>query len=411
MKKPDCDIIIVGAGLAGLAAANRARALGLHAEVFEASDGVGGRVRTDNVNGYLCDRGFQLINPEYPALKTFYQPEKFHQLPKSVDLLWQGKNYRLGDFRNGDVRAALNFATGKPWEKLRFIKYLMDVRSGKQNLFHEKSFEAEMVERKIGDFYSRVIRPFSLGVTLDMPERVSSSVARELINYFLSGNPGLPYGGVGEVSKSLSSGLSVHLNSPVSAVGENFVRVGRKKFSAKAIVVATEASAALQLFGIRTKNFHAAKRAIEGKARTVASATWYHSADDFDIDSTLRIDASQSGPVINSIAISKLAPEYAPTGKVLIASTVLGAMGKSHSKERVETHLAKIWKRDIREWSLIAHYWIDPSLPVQERAIEKVKSQLIASNIAVAGDYLALGAQQGAMESGIEAVDRLVEIL
>jgi len=411
VKKPDCDLIIVGAGLAGLAAANQARVIGLRAEVFEAGDAVGGRVRTDRVNGYLCDRGFQLINPEYPALKTFYQPEEFHQLPKSIDLLWRGNIYRLGDLKNGDVGAALNFATGKPWEKLRFIKYLIDVRSKKLNLFHDRSFESEMVERKIGDFYSRVIRPFSMGVTLDMPEGVSSSVARELIYYFLSGNPGVPYGGVGEVSKSLASGLSVHLDSAVTEIGENFVRVGRKKFSAKAIVIATEASSALELFGKKAKNIFSAQEVIQARAKSVASATWYHSADDFEVDSTLRIDADQSGPVINSIAISKLAPEYAPAGKVLIASTVLGATGKALSQERVEAHLAKIWKQDIRAWSLVARYWIEPSLPVQARPLEKSKTQFISSNIAFAGDYLSLGAQQGAMESGIEAVDRLAEII
>ena len=61
-------VVVVGAGLAGLACAQRLVAAGREVIVLEASDAVGGRVRTDEIDGFRCDRGFQLINPAYPAL-------------------------------------------------------------------------------------------------------------------------------------------------------------------------------------------------------------------------------------------------------------------------------------------------------------------------------------------------------
>jgi phytoene dehydrogenase-like protein len=62
-------VIVVGAGLAGLACAQRLTAAGVGVTLLEASDAVGGRVRTDVIDGFRCDRGFQLVNPSYPALE------------------------------------------------------------------------------------------------------------------------------------------------------------------------------------------------------------------------------------------------------------------------------------------------------------------------------------------------------
>ncbi len=66
---PSADVVVVGAGLAGLTCARELERDGLDVVVLEKSDAVGGRVRTDVVDGYRCDRGFQLLNPAYPAVK------------------------------------------------------------------------------------------------------------------------------------------------------------------------------------------------------------------------------------------------------------------------------------------------------------------------------------------------------
>lgn len=68
MAGKSAPVVVVGAGLAGLACAQRLTRAGVDVLVLEASDAAGGRVGTDVVDGFRCDRGFQLVNPSYPAL-------------------------------------------------------------------------------------------------------------------------------------------------------------------------------------------------------------------------------------------------------------------------------------------------------------------------------------------------------
>src|SRR3954468_20453441 len=65
----DAEVIVVGAGVAGLRCGAELEAAGVDVRVLERADAVGGRVRTDVVDGFRCDRGFQLLNPAYPAAR------------------------------------------------------------------------------------------------------------------------------------------------------------------------------------------------------------------------------------------------------------------------------------------------------------------------------------------------------
>ena len=421
MKKPALDLAIVGAGLAGLAAARRAAQLGLSAEIFEASDDVGGRVRSDRVNGFICDRGFQLVNPAYPALSRFFPEEfrdgdSFHRLARGVDVVIGDRTHRLGDPREsfGYLSGDLSFASGRLSEKLRFARYLRDISQGRDQCHGKErasdpSFEAEMLDSDIGTFYARVIGPFATGVFLNLPSRISARVARELIHYFLIGEPGLPKGGVGELSKILAQGVNVHLRSPVDEVGERYIRVGRKKVIARAVIIATDPVTVESLISI-DPSFR--KRGFTFPTVMSASHTWYHSTEDQEFPGLLRIDGGGGGPVTNTIAISRLAPEYAPEGRTLISTTVMSAYGQEVSEARVRRHLSLLWKRDTSAWKLVAKYSIPKSLPLMSPGTQRQVSLALPTKRGsmlryIAGDFLTLPAQQGAMESGIDAAEEI----
>src|SRR5918912_2210354 len=80
MPEP-AEVVVVGAGLAGLACARRLAASGVAVTVLEADDGVGGRMRTDVVDGFRCDRGFQLLNPAYPEARRVLDLQALHLRP------------------------------------------------------------------------------------------------------------------------------------------------------------------------------------------------------------------------------------------------------------------------------------------------------------------------------------------
>jgi protoporphyrinogen oxidase len=421
MRTPTLDVAIVGAGLTGLAAARRAIELGLRAEVFEASDGVGGRVRSDRINGFICDRGFQLVNPSYPALSRYYPKEllgsdSFHRLPRGVDVVMGERVHHLGDPRASlaFLKGDLSSATGSIAEKLRFARYLLAISRGRESergisTSDDSSFESEMLDLGVGTFYSRVIGPFASGVFLNLPSRVSARVARELIHYFLIGQPGLPRGGVGEVSKLLAQGVEVHLRTPVDEISDHYIRIGRRKVTSRAVIVATDPISLESLVPVDSSG---RRKRVTYASTMSASTTWYHSVEGDDFPQLLRIDGGGGGPITNTIAISRLAPEYTPEGKTLISTTVMSAYGQEVSEARVRRHLSELWKRDTSSWGLVAKYSIPKSLPLLAPGTPRQFSLALPVKRGsmlryIAGDYLALPAQQGAMESGIDAAEEI----
>lgn len=142
------------------------------------------------------------------------------------------------------------------------------------------------------------------------------------------------------------------------------------------------------------------------------STTWYHSVERDDFSNLLRIDSDGSGPVTNTIAISNLAPEYAPAGKTLVSTTVMGAYGEEVSEVRVRKHLSHLWKMKTDDWNLVAKYAIPRSLPLIPPGLERqVSLELPVKRGSMlrflAGDFLSVPAQQGAMESGIDAAEEV----
>ena len=374
----DKKVAVIGAGLAGLSAAITLQDAGCEVEVFESSDRVGGRVATDIIDGYRLDRGFQLINARYPELVRLgiVAELDFIEASRTIDISLGTSQISLGDPRIHPF-SAFNPATGSILTKLRFLSYLTS--AAKVGL----SVEDELAQ--YGNLYSRVLKPFLSGVFLTSPANVDAVSGKEIIRSFISGKPGLPKQGVGELAKALAARVNtIHLNSRIDAIAQ---------CGADSVIVATDVTTAAQLLD------------IPNVPKLASSTTWYHEIPEgVSSSKNLLIDGQARGPVINSLAISNMVPSYAPSGKSLLSSTTIDFASESE----VRRHLAVMWGVSTSDWALIAKYEIPKSLPIFGVGTHAAQSSQFAEGVFIAGDYRTAPSQNGALLSGRLAAQELL---
>ena len=374
----DKKVAIIGAGLAGLSAAITLQDAGCDVEIFESSNRVGGRVATDVIDGYRLDRGFQLINARYPELLRLNVISEldFTYASRSIDISLDEQIVSLGDPRTNPF-SAFNSATGSIFTKLNFMSYLFS------SSVSGKSVEDEL--NRFGTLYRRVLKPFLSGVFLTSPANVDAVTGKEIVRSFISGKPGLPALGAGELAHALARRVkTIHLNSRIDSLAQ---------VQADAVIVTTDLTTAAQLLD------------IPNVPKLATSTTWYHEVPfEMTQSNRLLIDGQARGPVINSIAISNMVPTYAPLGKTLLSSTTI----EFASESEVRRHLATLWGTSTSDWSLIAKYEIPKSLPIFGLGAQGVHSAKLADNLFVAGDYRTAPSQNGALLSGRLAAQELL---
>ena len=392
MSDSSLPVVVVGAGLAGLSAAQTLIDAGVAVRVLEASASLGGRVQTDEINGYRFDRGFQLINAKYPELEALNILDKldFAYAPRAVDIALDGSVVRLGDPRKY-FASAFRSQSGSMREIISFLKYLFSHSA------HGSNVESELIAAGCSNLYARVLRPFLTGVFLTQPSRVDAVSGREIIKSFVSGAPGLPAKGAGELSRVLANEIgAVETGVQVNAISGLELSTSKGEISARAIIVATDQTTAAQLLE------------IEEVGESVSCTTWFHStSDSIACDATLRVDGLARGPIVNSIAISKLLPLSAPADRILFSSTSLGHASESE----IRRHLALMWEVDTAGWELVAKYDIKSALPLFPPGHARAQSLYVKPGVWRAGDYLSAASQNGALASGRLAALELLNSL
>ena len=381
--------VVIGAGLAGLSAALTLQEAGADVTVLDASDRVGGRVGSDLIDGFILDRGFQLINMNYPEIKRLDISGEldFKLAPRSVRVSYDEAYVSLGDPRNSPLSIFSN-RTGSITSKIGFLKYL--VGSPRPN----ESVEDHLLRSGTADLYMKVLKPFLQGVFLSDPDRVSAVTGREVIGSFISGRSGIPANGVADLPVALAKRIkNLQLNIRVEEIRGKTVITNNGSLNAQKIILATDLTTAGQLLDARQV------------APLLSSTTWYHATETAPSNTAqLAIDSQNRGPVVNSIVISNLSSRYAPKGQSLISSTTI-----SHASEsEVRRHLALLWGASTADWRFLAKYEIHSALPLFAPSAERVKSSRIGEDIYQAGDYLTAPSQNGAMLSGRLAAQELM---
>ena len=383
-------VIVIGAGLAGLSAAITLQNEGVDVTVLESSDRPGGRVTSDVIDGFICDRGFQLINANYPEIKHLEIMKEIDFVVASsvIEMARNESRIRIGDPRKAFF-SVFNSETGTLIEKIRLINYLL-IRK------NVASVGEDLKANGLGKTYERVLRPFLTGVFLADPLIVNAESGRTAIKQFIRGKIGLPAQGCRAFSEALAARVkSIEYGVQVNSIKKNRVKTSRGSYEADAIIVATDATTAAQLLD------------LTDVPQLVGCTTWYHSTTQSPTQSaSLIVDSQNRGPLVNTMVISNMVPSYAPAGKSLISSTsILPA-----TESEVRRHLSILYGVDTRKWKLVAKYEIPSALPLPALQGAAISGSHVRDSIYVAGDYKSAPSQNGALLSGrLAALSVLVD--
>jgi phytoene dehydrogenase-like protein len=410
-------VVIVGAGLSGLAAARHLTRHGVEVTVLEGSDAVGGRVRTDLVDGYRLDRGFQLYNPSYPEGARVLDHQALQLRPFVagarivLDSGGERRVKRVADPRRQPswVLSSLLAQVGSPLSIARFGAYAASraVRSV-PSLQRDPDVTTEEALRRAGvdrTLMETVLRPFLSGVFLESELTTSRRFLDVVLKSFVRGTPSVPALGMQRIPEQLAAGLDVRLGHRVASVSARRVDVAEgDSHSADAVIVASDpATAAALVPGISAPSAHSV-------------TTWYYQPDCAptelaDGEAVLVLDGSRRGPLVNTVVISHAAPDYAPPGGTLVAASALGVQETRDQEAAVRKHLAWLYGVPTIGWDLIASYPIPYALPAMPVPFELTRPVRTESGVYVAGDHRDTSSIQGALVSGRRAAQAVLKDL
>ncbi|MDN4162710.1 NAD(P)/FAD-dependent oxidoreductase [Nocardioides abyssi] len=412
----EADVVVVGAGLAGLRCARVLVDAGLDVVVLEATGRVGGRVRTDEVDGFLVDHGFQLLNPAYPAVQRWVDTDALALQPFPAGVVARtedGAELLADPLRELGLtgRTARSVAV-RPREVLGLLRWARPLVGRTQGL-------ADRVTPRRGDITLRdsldragshgllrtVLERFLAGVLLDATGTTADAYALLLARTFAGGTPALPADGMRALPAQLAAGLGdrVRLRTPVEGIDTSgpdpVLLTAAGTTRARNVVVATDGLTAHRLAGTPTP----APRGVVTQWWSVDDLGGRH---DRQAPGVLAVDARHrsAGPVVNTAVVSSAAPTYAPEGRHLVQASALLRRGTTVPSEgRMRRHAADLLGIGDTGWTEVARHELPHALPAQPVPFTARRPVVVRPGLLVCGDHRDTASIQGALVSGQRA--------
>lgn len=387
--------LVIGAGLAGLSAGKLLVEQGHHVTVLESSSHLGGRVATDVVEGFLCDRGFQLLNPGYPEAKRALDL-------KALDLHAWGRGVAVRDETGVEVLADPSHHPARILGLLRGTVSVSDLKAAYQWLQLSKdeglTLASSLDEAGFSTSLRRVIERFFQGVVGDRELGVAAPFARQLAWYFAKGSPSLPAQGMTAIAHQLAAPVRSRIvfDAEVTALEEDGTRwaavtASGQRHGADRVVLAAGPRATARLLGQEEPTMH-------------SLTTWWFATDRQPSDSRfLFVDVRDGAVITNTSVVSNVCPSYAPAGQHLVQVTAVGEHGLTDEGARSQG--ADIMRVMDPTWRLLIRHDIHDALPHIAPGGTPLMSD--RRGILVAGDT-GEASIQGAMASGAAAARRAV---
>jgi phytoene dehydrogenase-like protein len=414
------ETIVVGAGLAGLACAARLGELGHDVVVLEASDGVGGRVRTDEVDGFLLDRGFQVLLTAYPAAKRWFDEDELELRPFAPGVIVHrgDRTVRLADPFRAPFAAARSLLgpTVTPLDALRLLMWRREIlaRSGRRVAQRPQVTTAERLA-EVG-FSTGLIdgffRPFLAGTFFDPDLTTSSRVTELVFRCFFRGDVAVPARGMGRLGEQLAGRLpegTVRLRTRVTGLrgredGRIEVALDDGVLVARDVVIAVDAPA---LSGLEFPGAPLAEGVAPGRGTAAVHFAAPRSPTRGRPD--LHLGTPGEGPIATLATMSDVARGYAPQGQHLVTVSTVGVPDEDDSTLIAAVRQqARVWFGDeVDAWRPLVVQRIPYAQPRQDPVDlpDLARPVARAPGIWVCGDHRDTGSIQGALVSGRRTAD------
>jgi phytoene dehydrogenase-like protein len=390
---------------------------GVDTLLLEAQDDVGGRVRTDPVDGFRLDRGFQVLQTAYPEAQQQldYQALRLRKFEPGALIRTRGRTVRMTDpwRRPQDlISTTLNGVgnLGDRWKLARLRRHV--TRGSLDDLWAEPdSTTAEYLRSTCGfssDMVERFFRPWFAGVFLEDELTTSSRFFKFVFRMFALGDAALPENGMGAITKQLADGIPpsmLRLSTRVESLNRTQVRLeGGETINGRALVLAVEGPEAARLTAGRSPS-----------PEFLATTCIYFAADSApQAESMLVLNGDRSagdrnGPINNLCVPSNVTETYAPAGKSLVSVSVVGGQASDSAELElaVRRQLREWYGGQVDRWSLLRSYHIRHALPNQPAHFRDAAAPLprLAEGLYRCGDYCETASIQGAMLSGRKAAE------
>lgn len=403
----EIDTIVVGAGLAGLCCARELHRHGQRILVLDGANAVGGRIRTDTVDGFLCDRGFQVFLTGYPEAKRQldYSELNLGQM-SSGSLVFDGQSLlRFADpWREPrHAVASIKSAVGTLPDKLRIASLRRDAqRKSRQPLTNivDRSTAEELRQRGFSEsIIDRFLRPFLGGIFIDPSLQTSSRMLYFVFGMFANGYAALPAGGMQKIPEQLAASLpadSLRLNTRVSNITRESVTLENgDAIAAKHVVLATDAHAASTLVP-----------SISPPSDGPTTTNVYFTASQDPIgEPTLVLNGSNRGRVNTVVNLAAAAPSYSPNGQPLFSVAILDECVETDDElaEIVQRELVAWFGEQTLDWTSLKRTTVRHALPDQSVGTGRPLGNTVIDGVTVCGDWRSFGSIHHAMVSGREA--------
>ena len=389
-------VVVIGAGLSGLAAARTLQRSGQEVLVLEQASEIGGRVQTLDIDGYRVDKGFQVLLTAYQEAAEVWPEHEMELFPFAAGAVIHGQRVKqlFDPLRH----------PSKVWQTLRSklfaiqdIKSLLSLRLGLQGI---RGLPEDASAEQAPEFLARLgfserftnafFRPFLGGVFLDESLSVPADAVRFVLAMFAQGEAALPTQGMSALPAHLSQGLTIRCNCTVADVEPSKVIVdGGEVIDAQAIIdTRPPTSTAWQ----STQMMAFASPTPQDTTPVLHLANLYEQPD---------------APILHACAPSLVAPGYAPTGKAVLYAT-LRTDRPSAPVEEVRQTLSDWFELSVDHIEHLTTVEVRQALPESPcRASQEARDQGLYRS----GDWTTHASIEGALRSGRIAAEAVLQDL